>query len=82
MKPKQPRRKDEILNGIIVERIKNLRYSHNYTQEFVIENTGLDISSLESGRTVPTLVSLTILCKLYHITLEEFFTGMAYPPKE
>lgn len=81
MKPKRPRRKDEILERIIVERIKDLRYTNKYTQEFVIEKTGLDVSSLESGRTVPTLVSLAILCQLYNITLEEFFSGITYPPK-
>ena len=81
MKPKKARRRDDILNQIIVERIKKLRYNHNFTQEYVIEKTGLDISSLETGRTAPSLVSLSILCKLYNLTLEDFFAGIDYPPK-
>ncbi len=53
-----------------------------FSQEYVIEHTGLDIFHFENGTKKPTTTSLSILCKFYHITLGEFFTPLEYPPKE
>ncbi len=44
-----------------------------------MENTGLNIPFFETGRTVPTLYSLTILCDFFGITLSEFFEPVYYP---
>ena len=50
-----------------------------FSQEYVIEHTGLDIFHFENGTKKPTTTSLSILCKFYHITLGEFFTPLEYP---
>ena len=75
-------RRDEILYKMIIERMKDLRNSHNHSQEYVVENTKLDISHFETGRSVPSLTSISIFCKFYNITLDDFFAPLAYPPKE
>ena len=80
MKKKQ--RRNEILYGLIIHRIKELRNSHHHSQEFVVENTKLDIPHFESGRYVPSIGSLAIFCEFYGITLDEFFAPMNYPPKK
>ena len=46
------------------------------------ENTGLDIANLEAGENFPSITSISILCKFYNLTLDEFFAPMNYPPKE
>ncbi|MEG0806737.1 MAG: helix-turn-helix transcriptional regulator [Alistipes sp.] len=79
MKAKQPRRTDDQLIEMVIQRIKQLRNEHGFSQEYVIAQTRLDISSLETGRTAPTLFSISILCRFYHITLSEFFAAFYYP---
>ena len=82
MNYKRTKRTDNTLTDMIIKRIKELRETHNHSQEYVIENTGLDIAHFETGRDVPSVISLSILCKFYRITLDEFFAPMNYPPKE
>lgn len=65
----------------MIERIKELRKNHHHTQEYVIENTGVDVSHIENGRDTPSVISISRLCKFYGITLDEFFVPMNYPPK-
>ena len=79
MKQTKPKRTDEKLAQYVISRMKQLRRDHNYSQEYVIENTGLDIFHFESGSKFPTLVSLTILCRFYGISLREFFGESVYP---
>jgi len=43
MKQMKPKRTDEKLAQYVISRMKQLRRDHNYSQEYVIENTGLDI---------------------------------------
>ena len=71
---KRKQRRDEELFKMVIQRIKNLRETHHYTQEYVNEYTGLDIPHLETGR--------AILCKFYNITIVEFFSPIDYPAKE
>ena len=78
-KQTKPKRTDEKLAQYVISRMKQLRRDHNYSQEYVIENTGLDIFHFESGSKFPTLVSLTILCRFYGISLREFFGESDYP---
>ena len=40
---KRKQRRDEELFKMVIQRIKNLRETHHYTQEYVNEYTGLDI---------------------------------------
>ena len=82
MKPKKIKQVDDRFVKMLVERVRQLRNEHNYTQEYVIEHTHLDISRYEMGDSVPTLPSILKLCKFYNITLDEFFAPLNYPPKE
>lgn len=82
MKFKKPKRTDEELVKMLVLRMKELRSASGHSQEYVVAQTGLDIFHFESGDKVPTIISLTILCKFYGITLGEFFTPLNYPAQE
>lgn len=82
MEPRKPKRTDAILGKMIIQRIKDLRNKNNHSQEYVFENTGLDIAHIEIGRVIPSIVSISILCRFYSLSLDEFFAPMNYPPKE
>lgn len=82
MKQNKPKYADELLSGMMIKRIKELRNSHHHSQEFVIENTGVDVSHIENGRDTPSVISISRLCRFYGITLDEFFAPLKYPPKE
>ena len=82
MKSREPKRTDEKLTELIIFRMKELRSVHGFSQEYVIEHTGLDIFHFENGSKKPTTVSLSILCSFYNITLDEFFAPLNYPPKK
>ena len=82
VKEKKPKRTDAILNDLIIRRIKEIRKSNGHSREYVFENTGLDIAHIEIGRVIPSVVSISIFCKFYNITLDEFFAPLNYPPKE
>ena len=75
-------RRDEILDRKIVERMKRLRLEHGHSQEYVMENTRLDIPHFESGRYTPSINSIAIFCRFYGLTLAEFFRPLDYPPKK
>lgn len=66
---------------MIVERMRQLRNDRHYSQEYVIEHTHLDISRYETGSSIPSLLSILILCKFYKITVREFFAEINYPKK-
>lgn len=82
MKKGQPKRTDDKLLQLVVERMKELRSARGYSQEYVIERTKLNLSQYETKIHLPSLDSLSILCKFYGITIGEFFAPMNYPPKE
>lgn len=82
MKQKKSNGKDEPFVKKLIARMQQLRNERGYSQEYVIENTHLDISRYETGDSIPTLRSLLKLCKLYEITVSEFFAPLDYPPKE
>lgn len=82
MKQKKLNRKDEPFVKALVARMQQLRNEHDYSQEYVIENTHLDISRYETGDSIPTLGSILKLCRLYNITVSEFFAPLNYPPKD
>ena len=82
MGKEQHKRADDELMKLIIGRLKELRSELNYSQEYVIEHTKLNISQYEANIYSPSLTSLSILCKFYHITLSEFFAPIYYPPKE
>lgn len=82
VKERKPKRTDATLNDLIIRRIKEIRKSNGHSQEYVFENTCLDIAHIEIGRVIPSIVSISIFCKCYNITLDEFFAPLNYPPKE
>ena len=79
VKERKPKRTDATLNDLIIRRIKEIRKSNGHSQEYVFENTGMDIAHIEI---IPSIVSISIFCKYYNITLDEFFAPLNYPPKE
>ena len=73
---------DAVFQKLLIDRLQQLRCEHDYSQEELIESTHLDISRYETGDSTPTLRSVLKLCKLYNISLAEFFAPMDYPSKE
>mgnify|MGYP002465873074 CR=1 FL=1 len=81
MRTKVPKYRDTTFQRLLIERMQQLRSDHGYSQEEVIEFTHLDISRYESGTSIPNTQSILKLCKLYNITIAEFFAPINYPPK-
>ncbi len=85
MRTKAPKYKDLIFQRLLIERMQQLRFEHGYSQEDVIESTHLDISryesGYESGSSIPSTQSILKLCKLYNISISDFFAPIHYPPK-
>jgi transcriptional regulator with XRE-family HTH domain len=57
--------------------VRRLRERHRMTQQELVEYTGLDrsssyISSIETGRTSPTLHELEQIARVYQVPLDEF----------
>ena len=73
---------DAVFQKLLIDRLQQLRCEHDYSQEELIESTHLDISRYETGDSPPTLRSVLKLCKLYNISIAEFFAPMDYPSKE
>lgn len=82
MKKGETQVRDEILMDLIIHRMKELRSERGFTQEYVVENTGLNISQYEAKRNYPSLLSLSKLCNFYNITLSDFFSTLEYPRKK
>ncbi len=80
MKKPAPRRTDDKLLELIAERMKELRKERGYTQEFVVERTGLKLPEHEAKSAFPSLVSISVLCEFYNITVSDFFKSIHYPP--
>jgi transcriptional regulator with XRE-family HTH domain len=56
--------------------VKRLRERHRMTQQELVEYTGLDrsssyISSIETGRTSPTIYELEQIARVYQVPLQE-----------
>lgn len=59
--------------------MREIREKHHHTQEYLIENTRLHISHYENKQKFPSLETLTLFCRYYNISLQEFFEGTDYP---
>src|SRR5260370_38977705 len=60
--------------------VRRLRERHRMTQQELVEYTGLDrsasyISSIETGRTSPTLSELEQIARVYQVPLQELLEG-------
>lgn len=60
-----PKRVDDRLTRAVAWKLKQLRAKTGFTQEYVKENTGVNIQRSESGSTTVSLITLNILCKFY-----------------
>ena len=74
--------KDIAFQKLLIARMQQLRLESGYSQEEVIEFTHLDISRYESGTSIPNTQSILKLCRLYKITIAEFFAPISYPPQD
>ena len=70
---------DPILVDFVAIRLQEIRERHNHTKEYVLHETGLGISDYERKAKFPTIESVAKFCKLYNMSLEEFFEGITYP---
>ncbi|OUO18658.1 hypothetical protein B5F90_09770 [Alistipes sp. An31A] len=82
MDTKGTKYKDQVFQRLLIERMQQLRAEYGYSQEDVIEYTHLDISRYESGTSMPSTLSILKLCKLYNISISDFFAPINYPPKK
>jgi|GEM_PF-489821 DNA-binding helix-turn-helix protein len=80
MKKQARKRTDAKLLELISKRMKELREERGYTQEYVVDHTGLNIPQHEAKITYPSLVSISVLCEFYNITVSDFFKSIHYPP--
>lgn len=71
-----PKRTNLALLQSVARKLKQLRISLGYSQEYVNENTGLNIPRIEAGMTNLSLVTLALLCDFYRISLGDFFEGI------
>lgn len=71
-----------MLYGMIIQRMIEIRNSHGHTQEYVAQNTGLDMPHYETGRDFPTLTSISVFCEFYDMRIYEFFAVLDYPSKK
>src|SRR6266852_418884 len=60
--------------------VRRLRERHRMTQQELVEYTGLDrsssyISSIETGRTSPTIYELEQIARVYQVPLQELLEG-------
>lgn len=70
-----PRRDQQFLD-ILTRKLKALREDKGLSQMRVLMDTGVNVSRIESGKRMPSVYSIAILCKYYDITLDRFFQGL------
>lgn len=72
------RHTNDILLRSIGNRLRQLRSERGLTQEVVTDRTKVNIGLYELGTTNITIVTLTVLCNFYGVTLPDFFQGIEY----
>ena len=65
--------RDQTVLDQIGEKIKTLREAKGWTQQYVFDEYGFNMSRIESGRTNLTISSLKKLLKVFNTTLSSFF---------
>ena len=77
MKPRSPKRVNNSLTSAVAWKLKQLRVAKGFSQEYVKENTGVNIQRSESSTTTSSaLITLDILCKFYGTSLKESFNEL------
>ncbi|WP_417153262.1 helix-turn-helix domain-containing protein [Rikenella microfusus] len=70
------KRTNPALTGSIAQKLKQIRQEKGLSQEFVYLETEIHVGRVESGKVNISVVTLSILCDYYGVTLEEFFRGI------
>lgn len=70
------KRTNTALTGSIAQKLKQIRQVKGLSQEFVYLETEVHVGRVESGKVNISVVTLSILCDYYDVTLEEFFRGI------
>lgn len=65
--------RDQKVLDQIGEKIKSLREAKGWTQQYVFDEYGFNMSRIESGRTNLTISSLKKLLKIFNTSLHNFF---------
>ena len=65
--------RDQKVLDQVGEKIKSLREAKGWTQQYVFDEYGFNMSRIESGRTNLTISSLKKLLKIFNTTLHSFF---------
>ena len=76
MKQRSPKRVNDALTVSVAQKLKELRAACGFSQEYVKENTGVNLQRSESGKTTVSLITLDILCRFYGTTLKDFFAEL------
>lgn len=69
-------KKIEEMPDAVGEIMRKIRVTRNYSQEYVAERAGVDMttySRYERGDTQPKFDTIVVLCELYGLSLDEFY---------
>lgn len=72
----KPQRRNELLIRRIADRLKELRYARNLTQEDVRFDLEINIGRIEACQHSISISTLADLCDYYRISLKDFFDGI------
>ena len=67
---------NDALTVSVAQKLKELRAACGFSQEYVKENTGVNLQRSESGKTTVSLITLDILCRFYGTTLKDVFAEL------
>lgn len=70
--------RDNSLMKAVGRRLRELRESIGLSQETVLFKTGIYLTRIENGKRNISISTLIELCKVYNITLREFFKKVHY----
>ena len=76
---RRPKRTNDFLAKSVARRLKDLRIARGLSQEYVNENTGLNLPRIEAGTTNLSLATLALLCDFYNTSMSTFFNDI-HPP--
>ena len=65
--------RDQKVLDQVGKKIKSLREAKGWTQQYVFDEYGFNMSRIESGRTNLTISSLKKLLKIFNTSLHSFF---------
>lgn len=60
----------------VIYRLQQLRRERGYTLQEVYDATGIHIARLEANKANMTVLTLSVLCRHYGVSLANFFQGL------